>query len=72
MDSEEDFNATTCDGEGQFTIASLNGSYDGEGCRSTPRLGLPAPAQLVPRDGAAPSGARHRRSLTRGSMPPRC
>lgn len=36
MGTEEDFNATTCDGEGQFTIASLEGSYDGEGWRSTP------------------------------------
>ena len=37
MGTEEDFNATTCDGEGQFTIASLKGSYDGEGWRSTPQ-----------------------------------
>jgi hypothetical protein len=36
MGTEEDFNSTTCDGEGQFTIASLKGSYDGEGWRSTP------------------------------------
>ncbi|HET6547356.1 MAG TPA: hypothetical protein VFG79_02790 [Solirubrobacter sp.] len=36
MGTEEDFNRTTCDGEGQFTIASLEGSYDGEGWRSTP------------------------------------
>jgi hypothetical protein len=36
MGTEEDFNNTTCDGEGQFTIASLEGSYDGEGWRSTP------------------------------------
>jgi hypothetical protein len=36
MGTEEDFNATTCDGEGQFTIASLEGSYNGEGWRSTP------------------------------------
>jgi hypothetical protein len=36
MGTEEDFNSTTCDGEGQFTIASLEGSYDGEGWRSTP------------------------------------
>jgi hypothetical protein len=36
MGTEEDFNNTTCDGEGQFTIASLKGSYDGEGWRSTP------------------------------------
>lgn len=36
MGTEEDFNQTTCDGEGQFTIASLEGSYDGEGWRSTP------------------------------------
>jgi hypothetical protein len=35
MGTEEDFNATTCDGEGQFTIASLAGSYDGEGWAST-------------------------------------
>ena len=37
MGTEEDFNSTTCDGEGQFTIASLEGSYDGEGWRSTPQ-----------------------------------
>ena len=37
MGTEEDFNSTTCDGEGQFTIASLAGSYDGEGWRSTPQ-----------------------------------
>jgi hypothetical protein len=36
MGTEEDFNNTTCDGEGQFTIASLKGSYDGEGWKSTP------------------------------------
>ena len=36
MGTEEDFNATTCDGEGQFTIASLEGSYNGEGWKSTP------------------------------------
>ena len=36
MGTEEDFNNTTCDGEGQFTIASLEGSYDGEGWSSTP------------------------------------
>jgi hypothetical protein len=36
MGTEEDFNSTTCDGEGQFTIASLKGSYDGQGWRSTP------------------------------------
>ncbi len=36
MGTEEDFNATTCDGEGQFTIASLKGSYNGEGWKSTP------------------------------------
>ena len=35
MGTEEDFNATTCDGEGQFTIASLEGSYGGESWRST-------------------------------------
>jgi hypothetical protein len=36
MGTEEDFNNTTCDGEGQFTIASLKGSYNGEGWASTP------------------------------------
>jgi hypothetical protein len=35
MGTEEDFNSTTCDGEGQFTIASLEGSYDGEAWKST-------------------------------------
>jgi hypothetical protein len=35
MGTEEDFNSTTCDGEGQFTIASLEGSYNGEGWKST-------------------------------------
>jgi len=37
MGTEEWFNSTTCDGEGQFTIASLKGSYDGQGWRSTPQ-----------------------------------
>jgi hypothetical protein len=37
MGTEEDFNNTTCNGEGQFTIASLEGSYDGEGWKSTPQ-----------------------------------
>jgi hypothetical protein len=36
LGTEEWFNGSTCDGEGQFVIASLQGSYDGEGWRSTP------------------------------------
>jgi hypothetical protein len=36
MGTEEWFNSTTCDGEGQFVISSLEGSYNGEGWRSTP------------------------------------
>jgi len=36
MGTEEWFTDNTCDGEGQFVIASLDGSYDGEGWRSTP------------------------------------
>jgi hypothetical protein len=35
MGTEEWFNDSTCDGEGQFIIASLDGSYDGEGWKST-------------------------------------
>jgi len=37
MGTEEWFNTTTCDGEGQFVISSLAGSYDGEGWKSTPQ-----------------------------------
>jgi hypothetical protein len=36
MGTEEWFNSSLCDGEGQFVISSLEGSYDGEGWRSTP------------------------------------
>ena len=59
MGTEEDFNAhRRCDGEGQFTIASLEGSYDGEGWRSTPAGQVPA------QDGrhVEPEGARRARS----------
>ncbi|WP_051062503.1 hypothetical protein [Ilumatobacter nonamiensis] len=34
--TEEAFGSNTCDGVGVFAIASLEGSYDGEGWRSTP------------------------------------
>ena len=37
MGTEEWFNSSLCDGEGQFVISSLEGSYDGEGWRSTRR-----------------------------------
>jgi hypothetical protein len=36
MGTEEWFNSTTCNGEGQFVISSLEGSYNGEGWKSTP------------------------------------
>lgn len=36
MATEEAFRDPNCDGEGMFSIASLRGSYDGEGWRSTP------------------------------------
>ena len=36
MGTEEAFVSNTCEGVGNFTIASLQGSYDGEGWRSTP------------------------------------
>lgn len=36
MGTEEAFVSNTCEGVGNFTIASLEGSYDGEGWRSTP------------------------------------
>ncbi len=36
MATEEAFVSNTCNGVGNFTIASLQGSYDGEGWRSTP------------------------------------
>jgi hypothetical protein len=34
--TEEDFNEELCRGRGQFVIASLEGSYDGQAWRSTP------------------------------------
>jgi hypothetical protein len=37
MGTEEWFNESTCDGEGQFVISSLEGSYNGEGWKSTPQ-----------------------------------
>lgn len=36
MATEEAFSSPTCDGVGMFSIASLEGSYDGEGWSSTP------------------------------------
>jgi hypothetical protein len=36
MATEEQFSDQNCDGVGMFSIASLRGSYDGEGWRSTP------------------------------------
>lgn len=36
MATEEAFGSSTCDGVGMFSIASLEGSYDGEGWASTP------------------------------------
>lgn len=36
LTTEEAFGSNTCDGVGVFTIASLSGSYDGEGWQSTP------------------------------------
>ena len=36
MATEEAFGSPTCDGVGMFNIASLAGSYDGEGWASTP------------------------------------
>lgn len=37
MATEEAFASPTCDGVGMFSIASLEGSYDGEGWASTPQ-----------------------------------
>ncbi|WP_211262180.1 LVIVD repeat-containing protein [Nitriliruptor alkaliphilus] len=36
MATEEQFSQTDCSSQGMFSIASLRGSYDGEGWRSTP------------------------------------
>ncbi|MBY5161822.1 LVIVD repeat-containing protein [Salsipaludibacter albus] len=36
MATEEAFGSSTCDGIGMFSIASLEGSYDGQGWMSTP------------------------------------
>ena len=45
MGTEEWFNSTTCDGEGQFVISSLEGSYNGEGWK------LDAGEAVPPQDG---------------------
>jgi hypothetical protein len=37
MGTEEWFNSSLCNGEGQFVISSLEGSYNGEGWKSTPQ-----------------------------------
>jgi len=36
LGTEEDFNDTLCDGEGQFVISSLRGSFRAQGWKSTP------------------------------------